>query len=417
MRHIASVALATLGMFTTGNVLADCAADATVAEVRAAHARGQQQEKAGDTRGALAAYVIAQQYTCELNPVDADAARRAAALARPLGDAARARGDHAGAFELYEMGGHFAAADSALMAWVAAQPDDVSLYVRARDHFNYRSLAAFAANEELRLKVTGAYQPDPRYLALVKAMPVRGVERALADEAAAFDEQYLGAYQALIRSRPENLTDFAAVQQFTARAQAFHAQHPRDAVEDSLQALQRVQAWEREVDAKRAASLGKLRIERAAARAALLTGRYADTPALLEQALDYLGHGTGDTAAQEPAMAQVRRQAEGLGDKAAAKQSFELAIEYYAIAGIDTMAERMRTQRQAQAQQQMQPGLLAMQRDAEALKAQFADPQKVAEMKRQALEAQRAMQAGAASKARGNSGSNSADSLAAELGM
>jgi hypothetical protein len=418
MKRIASFALAAAGLLFTGNVLADCAADATVADVRAAYARGQQREKAGDARGALGAYVSAQQYTCELNPVDADAARRAAALARPLGDAAKARGDHAGAFELYEMGGHFAAADGALIAWAGTQPDDVSLYAKVRQHFSYRTLPAFAANEELRLLVTGAYQADPRHLALVKAMPVRGVERALADEATAFDEQYLAAYQALIRSRPENLTDFAAVQQFTARAQAFQAQHPRDALEASLDALQRVQAWEREVDPKLAASLAKFRVERAASRATLLTSKYADTPRLLEQALDYLGHGTGDSAAREPALVKVRRQAEGLGDTAAARQSFELAIEYYGIARADAKADRIRAQRQAQAQQQMQPAILAMQRDAEALKAQFSDPQKVAEMQRQALEAQRAIQAGATAKPRNtSSNSKSADALAAELGM
>ncbi len=288
-----------------------------------------------------------------------------------------------------------------------------------RQHFDYRTLAAFAGNEELRLLATGAYKPDPRHIALVKAMPVRGVERALADEAIAFDEQYLGAYQALIHSRPGNLTDFAALQQFTARAQAFHAQHPRDALAESLQALQRAQAWEREVDPKRAIALARLRVERAASRATLLTGKYADTPALFEHALDYLGHGAGDTATREPALLQVRRQAEGLGDTAAAKQSFELAIEYYGIAGADAKAERLRTQRQAQAQQQMQPAIMAMQRDAAALQAQYADPQKVAEMKRQALEAQRAIQAGGTrtrSTSSTNTG-NSADALAAELGM
>jgi hypothetical protein len=418
MKRISHLAIATLGILVAGNALADCAADATIAEVREAWARGQQREKSGDARGALGDYVAAQQYTCELNPVDAAAARRAAALAKPLGDAAKARGDNAAAFELYEMGGHFAAADSALIAWAATQPEDTALYARVRQHFDYRTLAAFAVNEELRLLVTGPYKPDPRHLALVKAMPVRGVERALADEASAFDEQYLAAWQALVRSRPEDLTDFAALQQYTVRAQAFHAQHPRDALKESLQALQRAQAWERELDPKRATALGRFRVERAASRASLLTSKYADTPALLEHALDYLGHGTGDTATREPALLQVRRQAEGLGDAAAAKQSFGLAIEYYDIARADAKAERVRTQRQAQARQQMQPSILAMQRDAEALKAQYADPQQVAEMKRQALEAQRAIQAGA-TKTRGAAASSSAgaDALAAELGM
>jgi hypothetical protein len=422
MKRMATLLLAATGILTTGKALADCAADATVADVRAAHARGQQREKAGDARGALGAYVTAQQYTCDPNPVEADAARRAAALAKPLADAAKARGDHAAAFELYQMGGHFAAADSELLGWAAAQPDDPALYGRVRQHFSYRAEPAFAANEKLRLQVTGTYQPDPRHLALVKAMPVHGVERALADEATAFDERYLTAYQALIRSRPEAITDFAALQHFTARAQAFQAQYPRDALRDSLQALQRVQAWERETEPGIAATLAKHRSERATGRVALLTGKYADTPKLFESAVDYLGLVAGDSAAREPALRQVRQQAEQLGDKAAQRQSIELAIEYYGIARADSKAERLRVQRQALAQQQMQPAIEAMQRDAAAIQAQFADPQKVAEMKRQALEAQRALQAGAQN--RGNTSARKStetrrttDAMAADLGM
>jgi hypothetical protein len=421
MKYLSTLVLAAAGLLGTGNALADCAADATVADVRAAHARGQQREKAGDARGALGAYVAAQQYTCETNPVEADAARRAAVLARPLAQAASASGDHAAAFELYQMGGHFAAADGELLGWAAAQPDDPALYARVRDHFNYRAQSAFATNEKLRLQITGAYQPDPRHLALVKAMPVHGVERALAEEAAAFDEKYLTAYQALMRSRPENLTDFAALQQFTARAQAFQAEHPRNALRDALQALQRAQAWERETEPGLAATLAKHRAERATARAALLTSKYADTPKLMESALDFLSLGAGDSAAREPALQRVRQQAEQLGDKAAAEQSFELAIEYYGIAGADATSGRLRAQRQALAQQQMQPAIEAMQRDAAAIQARFADPQQVAEMKRQALEAQRALQADAQKRGtttrRNTDARQSTEAMAAELGM
>jgi hypothetical protein len=391
-KRFACLLVAAMGTLGAEITMADCAADATVAEVRAAYARGQQREKGGDLRGALGDYANAQQYTCELNPVDADAARSAARLSMPLATAAKARGDHAAAFELLELGGHFAAADSALLAWIATQPDDPALYAKAKRHFEYRALAAFQENEELRLSILGAYKVDPRHLALVKAMPVRGAERALADEAAAFDEAYLAGYQDLIRSRPENTTDVAVLQQFTVRAQAFHASHPDDALRASLQALQRVQAWEREADPKTATALGKFRVERATARATLLTTRFADTPALLERAMDYLAHGTGDSALREPGLQRVRQQAEALGDGAAAKQSFQLAIEYYGIARADAKADRLQAQRQALAQQQMQPSIAAMQRQAEALRAQYSDPQKIAEMKRQALEAQRALQ-------------------------
>ena len=88
----------------------------------------------------------------------------------------------------------------------------------------------------------------------------------------------------------------------------------------------------------------------------------------------------------------MRRQAETLGDAALAKRHYQLAIDYFDVAGADDKAERARTQLQAMAQQQMQPTLAAMQRDAEALKAQFSDPARIAEMQRQAREMQRALQ-------------------------
>ena len=55
---------------------ADCAADSTVADVRKAYARGQSLEQAGQRAQALSAYVAAQDYTCDANPVEADAARQ-----------------------------------------------------------------------------------------------------------------------------------------------------------------------------------------------------------------------------------------------------------------------------------------------------------------------------------------------------
>lgn len=232
MKRIAHLFIAALGTLAAADATAACTATATVADVRAAYARGEQQEKAGDVLGALGAYVAAQDYTCEINPVDAEAARRAARLAKPLADAAKARGDHAAAFELYEMGGHFAAADAALVAWAGSEPDDPALYVKALRHFNDRNSRAFAANEELRLLVTGPYRPEPRHMAAVKSMPVRGVERALA-----------------------------------AEAEAFASVHPREAMQASLGALEMVRAWEHAVDPKLAATFARLRVERANARA------------------------------------------------------------------------------------------------------------------------------------------------------
>lgn len=417
MKRIAFCIVGVLGLIAADGAFADCAADATVADVRKAQARAQQLEQRGDARGALAAYVAAQAYTCQPNPVAAEAARRAAALARPLGDAARARGDHAAAYDYYERGGLFAAADGEMLQRIQAAPDDLALYAEALRHVRNHGLPAFQANEAVRLAVTGAYALDPSLARAVEAMPAQATERALAAEAASFDEAWYAQYAALVRARPENPTDVSALQQYASRMQAFQSQRRGDPLRDPVDALARVQQWQSQVmDNAQADALARRRAARAEARAALLTQKYADAPKLLALAIDFLGHSAGDSEAQAPRMQKVRRQAETLGDAALAKKRYQLAIDYYDVAGADDKAGRARSQLQALAQQQMQPAVAALQRDAEALKAQLSDPARIAEMQRQAQDAQRALQR-SAQEQNGRNGRRSADELAAELGL
>lgn len=419
MKIIAPCLIGVLGLMVAAPALADCAADATVRDVREAFARGQQQEKAGDTRAALGAYVAAQEYTCDPNPVAAQAASRAAGLARPLGDAARSRGDHAAAFDFYERGGHFAAADHALLARIEAAPDDVQLYGEALRHTQYRALPAFQQNEAVRLAVTGAYAPDAGLMRAVEAMPARAMDRALAAEAAAFDESWYGEYVALVEARPANPADIAALQQYGGRMQAFHAAHPKDPLQEPLDVLAALRSWQvAVVDDRMADTILRRRAERAESRAALLAAKYAAAPRLLELAMDYLGHATSDSASLEPRLQKVRRQAEGLGDKALAAGRPQLAIEYFDVARAEAKQQQARAAMEAMTMRQLQPSIAAMQRNAEALQAQFADPQKIAEMQRQAQQAQQAqreLQAGKQERQSRKAGD--ADALAAELGM
>ena len=83
---IAIVAVLCLGI--ASEALADCAADSTVTQTKQRYAKGQQLETAGDLEGAFSAYVGAQDYTCDPNPVEAAAAQHAAGLALKLGAAA-----------------------------------------------------------------------------------------------------------------------------------------------------------------------------------------------------------------------------------------------------------------------------------------------------------------------------------------
>src|SRR5690606_5194337 len=299
MKILATSMLGAMGLMAVNSAWADCAADATISDVKQAYARGQQLEKSGDARGALSAYVAAQEYTCDPNPVAADAARRAAVIAKPLGDAAKAKGDHAAAFDFYERGGHFAAADHALVARIHQAPDDSALYAESLRHTRYRVLPAFQANEAVRIKVTGAYTLDPDLLKVVETMPVKATERALAAESAAFDEAWMAEYVALMNGRPQNPADFVALQEFAGTMQAFQARHRKDPLQDSLDAMAQLRKWESQVlDNTLAATLARRRAERAEARATLLAQKYAAAPKLLELAIDYLGHSSGDSSAQ-----------------------------------------------------------------------------------------------------------------------
>lgn len=417
MKTVSSLIAAVLLCAGAGLAHADCAADATVREVTASFAKGEQAEKAGDTKAALGHYVAAQEYTCDPNPVAGKAAARAAAIAKPLGDAAAAKGNHEAAFDFYQRGGHFRAADKALIDWTAARPDDPELYDKARQHFEYRASPAFQQNEKVRIGVTGAYSLDASFMTRVKNMPTAGVERALLAEAAAFQDTYLQKRVALVQSRPEDPLDVAGQQQYVARAQALAAQFPRDHLRESRDALELVRRWGvKTVNAGEREAFERRMQERAQTRIAALTQKYPADPGLLEAATDYVTYLAGESAGKDARIVAIKSQAEKLGDAAAAKQHLMLAAEYYGVAGADAKAQRANEQLRVMAQSRMQPAIDAARRDAEALAAQFADPAKRAELQRQAQEAQRAMQESAKAK-RTPAAKQSDDDLARQLGM
>jgi hypothetical protein len=417
MKTFKALLVSSLLLGVAGQAVADCAADATVRDVNTAFAKGQKADKAGNAKSALNFYVEAQAYTCDPNPVAAAAAGRAAALAKPLGDAASAKGDHRAAFESFENGGHFKDADRALIAWTSAQPDDPELYEKARVHFDSRASASFRENEKTRLAITGAYSLDSSFVARVKSMPTTGVERALQAEARAFNDAYLQKRLELVQSRPENPLDTAATQQYLTKAQALQKQFPKDALGESQQALELVRRWGvKTTNVSESAAFERRRNERAQVRVTALTSKYAAAPDLLGAAKDYLSHLEGGSEAAAPRLAKIRSLAEKHGDAAANKQKLMLAVDYYRVAGADAKAERANEQMQARAQQQMQPAIDAAKRDAAAMAESFGNPEQIEAMKRQAEAMQRQLRESAAAK-QTPAAKKSRDDLAKELGM
>lgn len=408
------VALLCLG--ATGNAFASCAADSTPAEAQRAYVNGQKFERAGDTEEAFAAYLSAQADTCDPNPVAAQAAQRAAALALRLGSAAESKGDYQKAFDLYDAGGQYTAADRALMAWVRANPDDPWVFTKVREAFDYRTLPAFQSNNEIRLRATGAYRPDPKNLAEVQAMPAQGAQRALQKEAAAFSEEYLRGYVQQVQSRPDDQTDFAATQAWMNSQQSFLQKWSADPLKTSRKALELVHSWSAATtDLALGEKLSAQRNQRLEQRVATLTKSYSGAPALLEAAITYQLAAHTEDAAKRARVAAIKSQASQLGDASNARQRHGLAAEYYSVAGEDAKAQAARDTQQKLAMNRMQPQIDQMKQQAEQLQKQFSDPAKVQALKDQALATQKRMQQQQQANAKANA--KQADDLEKELGL
>lgn len=394
-------------------VRADCAADSTVADVRRAHAKGEEHERAGRMPEALYAYVKAQGYTCDPNPVEADAAKRAAALSLPLASEAEKKGDLETAFDLYERGGHYAAADRVLMARLRANPDDTVLVARALQHFRNRALPAFQSNNRVRLAAAGAYTPDAALLAEVTSWPAQAAERAFEREAKLFHTQYLAERVKLEQSRPDDPTDIAALQSAGAREQAFVTRWPEDPLEASRRQLGLVHIWAGMISDRAVSERLAQRVsEIATQRAALLVQKYREAPSLLDAAMAYHGVAAGDPGLFEQRAGEVKRLALWLGDQAKSHGRYTLAAAYYEVADAKDRAEAMRETQRQLALQKMQPRIEQAQRAAQDLARSLGDPAQVSELRRQAEEARKAIE-----QSRSSQPAKSADDLERELGL
>ena len=394
------------------DAFADCAADYTIKDTQRFYSEAQQLERAGKANAALAKFVLAQSYTCEPNSLEADAAKHAAALAPPLGAAAEKKGDFQAAFDLYDAGGHYAAADRALMALVRANPDEPGIFSKAREVLEYRALPAFGANNQVRLGVTGAYRPDPKNLAEVFTMPANGAQRALQKEAAMFNAQYLQDLVPLTQSRPDDPTDSAALQQMMLAQQSFMQKYPGDPLKSSRDLLNLAHRWSAvATDQSVSRRIDQQLAERREQRATTLAQKYNGAPSLLEAALDYYGGEGSDQSAMTPHLTQIKAQALQLGDAAMARKRYTLAADYYDVADADAKADAAREEQKRVAMNKLQPSIDQMKRQAEALQKQYGDPAKVQAMREQALAAQ------ARFRQQQPANAKKADELEKELGL
>jgi hypothetical protein len=390
-----------------------------VSDAKRAYDKARTYEQQGKSEAAVRLYAQSEGYVCEnVNPYEADAAKRAAPLGLAAGGAAEKRNDLQSAFDLYEAGGHFAQADRVLMAMTRAKADDPFTYQKAREHFDNRSLEAFAVNHAAALKVTGPYRPDAKLLAEVTAMPAKGVEHAAERETSAFNEQYLRDYVQLIQSRADDLTDANALQRTISAQQAFAQKwQQQDPMKSSREALALMRSWaSASNDPQLTRQTEAQLVQRAEQHAQLLAQKYNGAPRFLEDAMDFVSIQNLEDAKRESRIAGLRAQASKLGDAASAKSRYVLAAEYYDTARDTAKAKAMRDKQAQIAQQKVQPAIDEAQRQAAELQKAFSDPAQVQAMREQAEAAKKSLQQQQTPAAKA-ANKKKADDLEKELGL
>ena len=414
--------LSTIALLLAGTLLltargqADCAGHG-VADKKRIYERAVALEREGKKEDALRSYRAAEGYACEPhNPYEDDAAKRAAPLGLELGAAAEKKGDLRRAFQAYDDGGHYAIADRIFAQITRAAQDEPGSYQSALEHYRNRE-GAFISNNAAALRTVPGYKVDPKYMAEVRAMPAKGVERALERERAAWNEQYLREYVQLIQSRPDDLLDMDAMQRFGNAQQTF-AQKWQDAdpAKASRRALQSLKQWGMTGgDENLEKSTHARFVQLVEQRATTLRTAFHRAPKLLEDAMDYYRLANGDQAQLDGELRAIRSQALQLANQATEKQRYMLASEYYKVAGESAKANEAQAKQQQLSMQKMQPSIDEARKQAEALQKQFSDPAQVEAMRRQAEAARQSLQQQQQEAKKRNQ--RSAEELEKELGL
>ncbi|MBZ0220499.1 MAG: hypothetical protein K8I01_08735 [Candidatus Methylomirabilis sp.] len=322
------------------------------------------------------------------NPVENEAAARLAPIALKLGKAAEKNGEIKRAFEFYEAGGHFAAADHMMLAIArAAGVNERDKVERAMSHFDGRRSGDFKIERKPALAAAGEYELDTSMYDEVMNLPAANGKKALEAESKALDEDYLGEYQAVLNARPKVPTlDEDVLKEGQASEKAFRRKWKTDRIEESLKLLSEAHSWfvVAPPDARKEAisELGKRRIM----RGELITERYHGAPGLLEKAAQYFR-----AAGDEKRIKEVRTKAKVLGDQAMQKGHFLDAKDYYKLAEDSAGEAKADAGIKEAEERQAAKAAGAGASQIEELKRFYGDPEKAKEMQRSAEEMQKRM--------------------------
>ncbi|GAB3019181.1 hypothetical protein [Bowmanella dokdonensis] len=373
---------------------ASCAADLTPEQASQHLQQGQTLSQKQLYWPAMQALHLAQGYLCtDSQQIGAQAARLAAPLGKAQGQQAENAGqwfsltpDQPGAFQWYELGGHFADADRMLIQALKTTPQNRQLAELAISHFSGRELESFQANNKTRLAITGQYRMDPAHQAYANKLPVEQIGRLLESLPGTLPDAYLEDRLNLFRLQQEAGTDMQKVLSLQQQAGQLQARWPQDPLSKVKNHLSDAGAWHYLLRDPQQAQLQQDKIFQAKKDLAKRLSRYSQVPELLSEAMN-LYRAMDD----EPALNHILQQAEQLGDTALSANRPRLAADYFRLAGNWQKEEQASELADRQAQQQASQMQMP---DISQYQQLMNNPDQIRALQQQALELQKKLQQG-----------------------
>lgn len=420
MKRLLSITLTSLVLIAPAT-FADCVADLDIADAQQAYQQGTTLESQGKLWDAINKYDIAQGYVCETggNPVAKQALSKAIALGAKQGKLEEQKGNlyktgnHPGAFQWYEKGVQFAAADKVLIAALKKNPTDVQLSAFAQNHFRVRAEDYFKSNNKSAIAATGGYTLDPTFDPYVISLPPANIERLLNNYLSVLPEAYLQAFAKLeLQKDAIKAGDALSAINVQQTAGKFQQEWKTDRLEDAQNLFYDAQRWTEQIrDYKQAEALRAKIDQVRLAHADRLAKSYSSTVKLMETALNFYVPLNKDS--QIKALHQKGRE---YADQAMAAKQYQRASEFYYLIGDYNNEQLARAKLEEQGDQLAKDAQMGSEAQLAEMQKVYSDPNKIHELQNQAKEMQKQLEE---QQKKGTSAEykKETDDLADELGL
>lgn len=377
--------------------LADCVADLSVADAQRAYQQGANLEAQGQFWDAINQYDFAQGYVCEDggNPVAKQALSKAIELGNKQGKIEEQKGNlfkdgkPVGAFQWYEKGSHFAAADKALIAALKKTPANVALSAFAQEHFKVRTQDYFTSNNKMAIGMTGGYKLDPSFDPYVVSLPPTNINRLLNSYSTLLPDAYLQALAKLEQQKdaikPGDMISAMNAQQ---AATQFQQQWKTDRIEDIRKAFDEAHSWTQQIRDYKEAEALRAKIDQARlAHADRISKSYSGTAKLLESALEFYRQ-----LDKETQIKTLEQKARTYADQAMTAAQYQRASDFYSLIGDYDKEQQARAKLEAQGEQLAKDAQMGSAAQIAEMQKMYSDPKKIQELQQQAQAMQKQME-------------------------